>query len=413
MRRFLDPPSRAPWMLALAIALFSVAPVLGQYAAGDVVIVDARSNTPARIWSMDRAGKVSTVVRSLPFLPQVVIPSPDNRGVLVAGNLSGTQGVVARVMPSGTIVSLTNPAHFLASMCIDHTGDVYLGDLVGRILRFRPPFLTRIYFSTRLQGASGLTVDPDTGDLLIADGATSLHRLNIRGVPILTNVVSCLPQGGEGLQYDPDTQRLVGSFADGLFSIDLSFPSVMTLRRGAPFGHVGKLARDPSDGWMVVPNTRPVDAVYRYHAATGRFTTLATLPPAKFHLLTGATVAGSRHLAGLGPARTGNPYRLRVSSPAEPGASYVVGMSFGRWPGISTPDGRTIWLHSDALLGLSQAHAFFQDFRGRLDSQGEATATLHVPPWVSLHGLRVFAAVVTIVGGRIVTISHTLGITIE
>ena len=126
------------------------------------------------------------------------------------------------------------------------------------------------------------------------------------------------------------------------------------------------------------------------------------------------SVAGSRHLTAGNAAYPGQPLSLLVSSPAEPNAAYAVAASFGFRAGIPVGNGRRVNLDPDALFFSSiTGTGIFTGFQGILNTRGEASFTMQIPPLKGLSGTRFFAAATTIVNGRFSVISEPVGITIE
>ena len=100
-------------------------------------------------------------------------------------------------------------------------------------------------------------------------------------------------------------------------------------------------------------------------------------------------------LTPTGPPRTGTSVTLNLRSPDDVGRPYVLGSSFGYWPGIRV-DTRDIPLNPDLLFGMSWgAPSVFKNYIGVLDSQGQALAFIHIPGVPALAGIRFYTAFVT------------------
>ena len=101
-------------------------------------------------------------------------------------------------------------------------------------------------------------------------------------------------------------------------------------------------------------------------------------------------------LTFTGLPRVGTFVTLNLRSPDDAGRPYVLGSSFGYWPGIPV-DTRDIPLNLDLLLGMSWgAPAVFKNYFGVLDSPGQALAYVHIPGAPALAGLKFYTAFVTI-----------------
>jgi len=90
------------------------------------------------------------------------------------------------------------------------------------------------------------------------------------------------------------------------------------------------------------------------------------------------------------PPRVGRAFLLHARHPQYAGRTCQFGMALSSTPGIPIPGVGTVPLNPDALLLLStsgQAPQVFQRFQSVLDSNGEATATIDLPPDPALAGL--------------------------
>jgi len=95
-------------------------------------------------------------------------------------------------------------------------------------------------------------------------------------------------------------------------------------------------------------------------------------------------------------ARPGARVRITIHAPDDANRAYVAAASLGTMPGIGI-DHRVFPLNADSLFFMSLGTpAVFQDFVGRLDGDGKATATINLPPFSFLIGLRFFVASFTV-----------------
>ena len=98
-----------------------------------------------------------------------------------------------------------------------------------------------------------------------------------------------------------------------------------------------------------------------------------------------------------GSPTPGGTVTLALAVAADAGLPYQIGSSLGAGP---TPVGnRSINLTVDDLLVVSVSGllpAVFADYAGRLDPSGKATASIRLPPFPALKGLRIHSAFVTL-----------------
>jgi len=88
---------------------------------------------------------------------------------------------------------------------------------------------------------------------------------------------------------------------------------------------------------------------------------------------------------------------ITLAQGAGASAGYVLAASFSMLPGTRVAPGVILPLTADALLLASiQTPSVFSGFLGQMDTNGAATATLHVPAVGSLRGTRLYFAFVTL-----------------
>jgi hypothetical protein len=105
----------------------------------------------------------------------------------------------------------------------------------------------------------------------------------------------------------------------------------------------------------------------------------------------------SATLIGSGSGQPGTALQFKLSAPADAGLVYQVGSSLGNGP--IPIDTRTLGLSPDNLLALSAGGLLpftFQNYVGVLDQQGTATATLNIPNFPVLKGVRIYNAFLTL-----------------
>ncbi|MBN2490839.1 MAG: hypothetical protein JXQ29_08325 [Planctomycetes bacterium] len=102
-------------------------------------------------------------------------------------------------------------------------------------------------------------------------------------------------------------------------------------------------------------------------------------------------------LVGSGTAKPGTAIVFTLTASSDPGFPYQLASSLGSGP---IPFGsRQIGLSPDDLLVLSTTSklpSVFENYSGRLDAQGVATAKLHIPNFPVLKGVHIYSAYVTL-----------------
>ena len=413
------------FLLAIALLIVAGSPSLpGQYAPGDVVITDQNgigSNWP--LYGITPRGVLYTVTANLSFYAWSLAPAPDNRTLWASGkgNLGYTTATIA---PDGTITNFNiDFAHLFSCIDVDGGGNAILGNLVGpTVNKYAGGKLTTLFTGAPLNAVQGGGIDLFTGDLVVLDSnGPGIYQVKFTGTPSASTVIASVPRpsNGAGLHADPASGTMIGSWGSTVYQLAVGAPGVLTtLKTGLPFGMLGALDRDPFDGQFVIPSSSNTAAqpsmVFRYDAASNAVTTLVSLPASPRISPLAATVAGSRHLCAGNEAQPGQAFSLMVSSPNEPGALYVVAVSFGYSPGIPLTGNRKVYLMPDDLFNYSLTNTgIFSNFQGVLNGKGEGIATMQIPNIPTLSGFRFFAAAVTVNMNQISVISDTLGVTIR
>ncbi len=316
---------------------------------------------------------------------------------------------------------------------VDGSGNAFVAQAYPRshasVLKIGPTSSITLYNVPQVAMCVGAGIDLRSGDWIFS-GASSclpgffmLLRATLRApysVSALTGF-STRPVPGSFVfpRHDPETDTFLLFHSSGrIENVSLGSPgAVTTVHQGQPLGNWTLFpSRDPGDGRFVIPTYNdPVSAfpprIFRFDAANKSFQTV-TMPAST--LPTSATVAGSRHLCGLNEVWPGKAFKMLVSSPAEPGARYIVALGLDFHPGFRLADGRKIHLNPDPLFFWSLSNfGPFSGFQGTLDAKGEASATFVVPAIWALSGMRFYAAAVTLVNHRISVISAPLGVTIQ
>lgn len=404
------------WVATPALLMILVASgACAQYQTGDVIVSFQRSSSATSVLlGVTPAGSVYTVAAGLPYIVPSVMPAPDNRSLWFSGH-DAWQSVFGRVARDGTVTSFyRGSAHESPAMDLDG-GGVVAADWKGNsIIRVdHANRISTIYSGAPISRIQGGGIDLVSGDFIFTQ-FNGVYRADVLGRgPISTVFAGSLwsfgllhtdPTDGSMLQSSRQTiQKLIFSPSGTGAFVTL----VQLLSQPA-----GALDRDPTRGDYVFTMGNVLgQVVMRLHANPTHLEAVAILGQGNCGA---ATVAGSRHLCPGQPPVPGGTYSLLVSSPAEPGASYVVALSFSLRPAIKVGPKQTVYLFPDTLFHLSLGNSgIFSGFQGRLNTQGEAIATVRVPAIQSLRGIRFFAACMTLVGGRVGVISDTIGTTIR
>jgi len=413
--------------------LLSCASVSAQYTPGDVVVsayVFTSPQVTSAVLGITSQGSMYTVTTRLQFVLGLLRPDPVNRALLVA-----TERGLARIAPDGTVTSVFSfpTPRRCVGLDVDGSGSVILCYIQSglTVLKYANGRVTTLHAARPPDFAYCGSLDLASGDLVAYGhqgplGPSEFYRLTLGPAPRLTTLTGLAFQGGFPWQWslhpDPESGDLLFFAPPGVSGLSLSHPPTMRqLHFGPPLGwRGGAVDRDPADGRFVVashsvplPNPLPPDGVFRFDARSATFQTLKTFPTGSAQFLA-ATVAGSRHLCGMTEARPGRAYSMLVSSPHEPGARYMVALSFGFRPGIPAGGGRKIYLKPDPLfLASATGSGPFYGFQGTLNAQGEAVAAVTIPNMAGLSGRRFFASAITIVNNQISVISDPLGVTIQ
>ena len=103
------------------------------------------------------------------------------------------------------------------------------------------------------------------------------------------------------------------------------------------------------------------------------------------------------HMSAAGTAPVGGSSTISASLQGDEGLPYLLLMSFSTANGIALPSGDVFPLDHDALLSLTldPSNPILVGSVGTVPANGEATATLHVPPLPLLSGLTCYSAALT------------------
>jgi hypothetical protein len=158
--------------------------------------------------------------------------------------------------------------------------------------------------------------------------------------------------------------------------------------------------------------------IFKYDVARQQIVRTWTFEADRNKAITGAVLYGSRPLIvdTTGGTRPGTKVPVILSFPhnTAPGASYFLACSLALRPGIPV-GGERLDLAPDPLFYASAQNMLptvFQNFRGILNSAGQTTAVVNLPPVLALDGLRVFCGGLAIIGSATV-VTNVEGFTIR
>ncbi len=166
----------------------------------------------------------------------------------------------------------------------------------------------------------------------------------------------------------------------------------------AAYSGIGCFDIGPSATFWAINNTGSSYQLVRINPATGVPTLVGTLTGISVSgALTGlASYSGVRIVASGNP-RPGGTVQFSLTAVHDAGLTYQAGSSFGTGP--IPIGGRNLGLSPDDLLVVSVGGfwpSIFAGYRGVLDAQGRAQASIHIPNLAILVGQRIHSAFVTL-----------------
>jgi len=409
----------------ILLVAFLVTGAVAQVSDGDVVLV---ANGPLPnllgVHAVPHGGGSHTTLFGTFAFTGVggLAAAPGNNGILftclpftVAG---GTVHILHldRSAVVSTLFVLPGAFRFVPTTIVDQRGDLLLlnnsPDAVeGGIYRWSPASKTLTTLANDLPGASAMTEDLLTGELIVGTVTGDVYRIARSGqvvsihrgaLPAFVNLrgkfdshladSSVLAAWGALLRYNPRT------------GVTTTLPPLI------PGGSAVGLDYNPIHGDHYVTQSTHL---WQCNISAGRGVQLWWYFPQPHVYPSDVVTWGSRMLTGAGIPTPGAIYRIRLVIPSEPGRPYLAGASLGTLRGIPTTAGR-IPLDPDVLLVLSRTNpAIFRGFSGLLDTTGSATLTLAIPPVRALRGLRFFVAALTYGPAGVRRITEPLGVLVE
>jgi hypothetical protein len=383
--------------IAILAVIHLAAALAAQPSAGDYVVVQTANVTNPTLLSVNRSGVASTLaVAPANFLlmePRMDVGNRDLVATFI--DRKTLAGSLVRITPGSQVATLATAASvaFPRAIEVDADGSYLLFGLPNLIMRATRGRFISIGSVPPPFSAFAMTVDPTTGDYLMADFGGRIARMDHR-----TQVVTTLLPGGfryvTGMDHDEatDTFAFCNETLQSIFYADRQFRIVSSF--GTPAQN-WSLRLAPDTGNVHVLDGASMVTEWTRQGAVVRTTRL----PVQVDLFA-LEVYGSRPISGVGSAARGTTYRLEFGFPGAAGLNYAAALSLGGiQPAIGLPDGRRIALALDPLFVLTATlgdiPGLTRGLRGTLSATGQATATVAVPKGLPA-GLRVFASAVVL-----------------
>jgi len=357
---------------------------------------------------VDLGGKVTTASIAAPTLFQCEM-DVTNRLVLVPERATSS---ILEVDPDtlavvGTLVVDPVLGGGVRGLDIDHNGDVFLGDKNGVYQLKVGGGVTTV---TRAVGVDHLTIDVDTGELLVVQAST-LYALDRSGASLTTLAGGFNSRYGDmvrdpltGDVYVPTCCGYIGS-GSSLHRLPAGRNSPITFvsspdLAGAYGPNLDRVSaarpRIVTGSHVFVPSAPNSGGVWYVDLISGTPTRLAWY---QADTISDMTIVRGRNLQTyrLAPGR----HDVHLSFPGEAGHAYVLAASLtGTRPALPLPDGRRVALVLDNLTALTLAGLaapFVQGSQGVLDATGRARARIDVSAFLAaLRGLRVWLLAATL-----------------
>jgi len=381
MRRFLP----------LSLALLSL-PLAAQPQPGDWIVSDSSPALGAIFYMTPGGGPVPSLYTGRPtgFFNGVMM-ARDNTDLaaLFAGgprhvvHVTPT-GLVTTVGPIGTTPSGNGPN----AIDQDQDGNYLVTTDVGNGLYRVDPVNS---VSTSLMSIPGpgtvnaAAIDQENGDLLYGTSFGGLFRMH-RTTQAITSITG-FSGSVAAIDFEPRTgQYIVVSQGSPSVTRRVSRTGVGTMLTTTPY-FANAVKVDDETGNLLIAGG---NAIAHVTPAGGVITSLGGLP---FNA-TGVETHGSRKVTGFGPATAGSSYTVLFAFPRSANQVYYAAMSTGLRPGVALPDGRTINLDITSPLfpiSIGGLPGITLGFSGFLNSGGQATGTIAIPPSFPA-GIRIFVS---------------------
>ncbi len=267
-------------------------------------------------------------------------------------------------------------------------------------------------------GFNEITIDRDPGShpggdlpyVIVTWSPAWMLRANRLGT-MTTLAMAPGIQGFYAVEVHPRSGDYIVGGSTGLLRVDkmgamntLYYPSIP---------NAIKITQDDF-AWVVHVTAPPAHSILKYDLSQKAVVTMFSSGVPQGQGITGIEVYGSRSLvcrqAPTAPGVVTVNVQSRDSLAA--GASYILAASPARRPGMKFPNGE--WLDLDVThplfitSALGWAPGTFQDFQGTLDSKGNASAQVNIPPGLpKMNDMAIFVAGVIYRGTNILEVTNT------
>ena len=325
---------------------------------------------------------------------------------------SAAKGWLSIDVTTGTVTTiLTNTAIFdyPTELVIDQNGDHIMvgagpfGVSGYGIYKVSGSTITTITTTLAMGVAAsftgGLEIDIDSGNLLaqLYGGSAGPHPLlSIAADGTFTTITPNTSGFGARFQFTQDIRT--GDLYVG--SIDSGAGLGLLLRVNKSTGAVSTVATNGSDKycWNVIHADRASSSLpqlfssylkYVYFTDLKSFTVTSVATSSQAVSPRSMEILGSRNLQTVRTATKGaGAWDIQLNCPHHPSKAYLLGMTLsGVRPGVTFPDGRTIFINPDLVTVLtvnSQLPGIFSQGSGILDPNGTAVGKLNMTAFPKL-----------------------------
>jgi len=401
----------------LAVAALGVE---GQPKDGDLVVTAGGGNvvylnptTPSTMTTLGR-GNPSSLVRM----------APNNTDVVVREHPLPFGAYLVNWKPSGVSSIIAVSRYALSGFELDHDGQWILADhdysnsIVNFIGVQHASGTVTTFFRSQYAWAHDIVIDREPGADAYAVTAnrcssSSCSREIVRHDRQGTHTWFPLsPQGWAGaVEIHPRS----GDYIIPYYLLKTTtVPWVVRVNRSGrvttltPFSGIAAKITQDDHVWISSSSS-----LLKYDLTNNAVVTL--IPPHPYSSFNGGIeVYGSRRLVCFQPSASPTTVTINVQSrnPLAAGASYILAASPARRPGTRSSNGE--WLDLDAthplfhLTAQNLAPKMFVNFRGTLDSKGNASARVAIPPGLpKMNDMAIFVAGVIYKGSNIIQVTNS------
>lgn len=381
-------------LLALipALALLAVA-VPAQPVSGDLVVADSYSTTKGKIYVLSRTTGFTTLYPGFTnYFPNWVEMAADNRSVFCPFVLGTSYdgGLLARVQSNGVLgiqKVIQADIGFGNGLFPDGTGGLIFAGQQGVLFRFDESTLALTTLGLVPRILNEVAYDRDSGGylaLIYSLVSTKFPGTVVRVDPVLGGIVTTVISQDSRLSrpsaivFDPTSgDWLISRFdAPGVVRVN---PNTFTMSTVFASSSLNSLTITPRNTFLAASETIVSEI-------DGQGTVLGSTAFPVLLRVMGAVEWGSRRVtvSGSGLPGTKQQIAIRSGKPADAGLDYFLAASLGTRPSVAPrfANGEVLNLAADTLLLLSateQLPQIFVNFRGALDGNSEAQASINIP----------------------------------